>query len=127
MLEARLAGDPALLKIAEMTRMAAERGGELTSRLLAFSRRQTLASKATDVGALVYGMEALLGRALGEQVEPQIQLPSGLWLALVDAPQLESAILNLCINARDASRTAVDPIDWRNSSDQRNARKHAQR
>jgi len=101
-LEARLSEDPQLQKIAEMTRMAAERGGELTSRLLAFSRRQALDSKPTDVGALVLGMDALLGRALGEHVDTQIRMQSELWLALVDAPQLESAILNLCINARDA-------------------------
>ena len=102
LLETRLAGQEQLHILAEMTRMAAERGAELTSRLLAFSRRQALDPKPTDVVSLVRGMEGLLKRAIGEQIEVRIASPLGLWPALIDKLQLETAILNLCINARDA-------------------------
>ncbi len=102
LLETRLAHDEQMHALAEMTRLAAERGAELTSRLLAFSRRQALDPKASDVQALARGMEGLLRRALGEQVEVRIDRVENLWDALVDPLQLESAILNLCINARDA-------------------------
>lgn len=101
-LEARLAGQEQLHVLAEMTRMAAERGAELTSRLLAFSRRQALDPTPTDVAALVRGTEALLRRAVGEQIELRVESAEGLWPALIDKLQLETAILNLCINARDA-------------------------
>ena len=81
---------------------SAQRAAALTSRLLAFGRRQTLDLKATDVNALVAGMEELLHRTLGEQVVLETHLTGGLWAAFTDANQLESALLNLCINARDA-------------------------
>lgn len=81
---------------------SAQRAAALTSRLLAFGRRQTLDLKATDVNALVVGMEDLLNRTLGEQVVLQTHLAGALWAAFTDANQLESALLNLCINARDA-------------------------
>ncbi len=102
LLETRLAGDEYLHMLAEMTRLAAERGAELTSRLLSFSRRQALDPRATDVAALARSMDQLLRRALGEQVEIHIVAEHGGWDALIDALQLESALLNLCINARDA-------------------------
>lgn len=102
LLETRLVGQEHLHMLAEMTRVAAERGAELTSRLLAFSRRQALEPKPTDVAALVRGMEGLLRRAIGEQIEVRIAPAAGLWHALIDKLQLETAILNLCINARDA-------------------------
>ncbi|GAM98113.1 two-component hybrid sensor and regulator [alpha proteobacterium U9-1i] len=102
LLEGRLAHEPQLRAIAEMTRMAAERGAELTSRLLAFSRRQPLDPKPTDVGALIAQMGELLRRVLGDHVEIDIATPDLLWPAQIDAPQLENAVLNLCINARDA-------------------------
>ncbi|MGE0741518.1 MAG: PAS domain S-box protein [Hyphomonadaceae bacterium] len=101
-LETRLANNPPLHALAEMTRLAAERGAELTSRLLAFSRRQPLDPKPTDVSALVHAMAPLLRRALGEQIDVRIHPADALWDAHVDGLQLESAILNLCINARDA-------------------------
>lgn len=101
-LEARLARDAPLQQLAQMTRLAAERGAELTGRLLAFSRRQALDPKSTDVNALVRGMDALLRRAVGEEIDLQISTAPNLWSALIDALQLESAVLNLCINARDA-------------------------
>lgn len=89
-------------QLAQMILAAAERGAELTHRLLAFARKQTLAPKAVDVNKLMGGMEGLLRRALGEQVEIEMVQHGGLWHAMVDAPQLENALLNLCINARDA-------------------------
>jgi len=102
LLETRLAGDEHLHMLAEMTRLAAERGAELTNRLLSFSRRQALYPKPVDVRALARGMDQLLRRALGEQVEIRMIADEGVWDAQIDALQLESAILNLCINARDA-------------------------
>ncbi len=81
---------------------ASRRAAALTHRLLAFSRRQTLAPKATDVNALVGGMLDLIQRTVGPSIEVgPVTLP-GLWPALVDPSQLENALLNLCINARDA-------------------------
>ncbi|MEQ1490877.1 MAG: PAS domain-containing protein [Terricaulis sp.] len=102
LLESRLQGNDQLHMLAEMTRLAAERGAELTSRLLSFSRRQALDPKTTDVAALVRSMDQLLRRALGEQIHIQIVAEHGAWDALIDSLQLESALLNLCINARDA-------------------------
>jgi PAS domain S-box-containing protein len=81
---------------------ATKRAAALTHRLLAFSRRQTLAPKATDVNALVEGMLDLIQRTVGPSVEVRTIGPAGLWPALVDPSQLENALLNLCINARDA-------------------------
>lgn len=102
LLETRLADDERGRMLAEMTRVAAERGAELTNRLLAFSRRQALDSKPADVVALVHGLEPLLRRAIGERVEISIEAAGGVWDALIDKLQLESALLNLSINARDA-------------------------
>ncbi len=93
---------PAAQSLALIAQGAAENAAELTKRLLAFSRRQALDARATDIAGLVRGMKALLRRTLGEHIDIRIAEPQGLWPALVDPPQLESAILNLCINARDA-------------------------
>ncbi|BCA63428.1 diguanylate cyclase [Sphingomonas sp. HMP9] len=81
---------------------AAKRAAALTHRLLAFSRRQTLAPKPTDVKQLVTGMEDLIGRTVGPAVEIETVNAAGLWPSLIDPSQLENAVLNLCINARDA-------------------------
>ncbi|WP_210306506.1 PAS domain S-box protein [Methylorubrum rhodinum] len=81
---------------------ASKRAAALTHRLLAFSRRQTLDPKPTDVNALVNGMEDLIRRTVGPSVHIEVVGTAGLWPALVDPPQLENALLNLCINARDA-------------------------
>jgi PAS domain S-box-containing protein len=78
------------------------RAAALTHRLLAFSRRQTLDNRPLEVGELAMSMEDLLRRTLGEQVSLQIDVAPGLWPAVADDNQLESAILNLAINARDA-------------------------
>ena len=81
---------------------ASKRAAALTHRLLAFSRRQTLDPKPTDVNRLVMDMEELIRRTVGPQITLEVVTAVGLWSALIDASQLESALLNLCINARDA-------------------------
>jgi PAS domain S-box-containing protein len=81
---------------------AARRAAALTHRLLAFSRRQTLAPKPTDVKQLVTGMEELIRRTVGPAIEIETVNAVGLWPSLIDPSQLENAVLNLCINARDA-------------------------
>ncbi len=83
-------------------RRATARGAELTQRLLAFSRRQPLQPQPVDLAALVAGMIDLMTRTLGETVEISVDAENGLWPALVDAGQVENALLNLAINARDA-------------------------
>jgi PAS domain S-box-containing protein len=83
-------------------RGAAQRAAALTQRLLAFSRRQTLDPRPTDVNRLVSGMEELIRRSVGPVVTVEVVGATGLWTTLVDPPQLENALLNLCINARDA-------------------------
>ncbi|GIL41225.1 ATP-binding protein [Roseiterribacter gracilis] len=81
---------------------SSRRATALTQRLLAFSRRQTLAPKAIDVNRLVAGMEELIRRSVGPDVAVEVVGAGGLWTTLIDPSQLESALLNLCINARDA-------------------------
>lgn len=93
---------PELRSLATMTASAAERGAELTQRLLAFARRQALAPQAVDINQLLADMEPLARRTLGERVELDLQAATDLWPALVDPGQLENAVLNLCLNARDA-------------------------
>jgi CheY-like chemotaxis protein len=83
-------------------RAASDRAAALTHRLLAFSRRQTLAPRATDINRLVAGMEELIRRTMGPDVTVEVIPAPGLWATLVDNNQLENALLNLCINARDA-------------------------
>src|SRR6202044_3315684 len=74
----------------------------LTHRLLAFARRQSLDIRPNNIHRLIAGMEDLLHRTLGEHIELQCLLAGELWTAFTDANQLESAVLNLAINARDA-------------------------
>jgi PAS domain S-box-containing protein len=81
---------------------SAERAAALTHRLLAFSRRQTLDLQSVDIGALVLSTKDLLERTLGEGVALEVAASPDLWTARCDANQLESALLNLAINARDA-------------------------
>ncbi|WP_187278527.1 PAS domain-containing sensor histidine kinase [Methylobacterium sp. WL64] len=81
---------------------AAKRAAALTHRLLAFSRRQTLDPKPTNVSRLATGMQDLIQRTVGPNIPIEVVGASGLWPALVDPSQLENALLNLCINARDA-------------------------
>jgi PAS domain S-box-containing protein len=81
---------------------AVKRAAALTHRLLAFSRRQTLDPRPTNVNRLLSGLEELLRRTVGPSVEVEMVGTSGVWATLVDPNQLENAVLNLCINARDA-------------------------
>jgi signal transduction histidine kinase len=96
------------LDIAKLQRMqgmafkGAERAATLTSRLLAFARRQPLAPKPVDLNRLVAGLNDLLQRTLGETVALEVVSAAGLWLAHADPAELESALMNLAINARDA-------------------------
>jgi CheY-like chemotaxis protein len=83
-------------------RGAAKRAAALTHRLLAFSRRQVLDPKPTGLNLLVAGMEDLIRRTMGPGIETEVVGAAGLWTTLVDPNQLENALLNLCINARDA-------------------------
>ncbi|MFC3225837.1 PAS domain-containing protein [Marinibaculum pumilum] len=89
-------------RLAEMVREAAERGADLTRRLLAVARRQALQPAAIDLGALVQGMEGLLRQAAGDSIVLGVEVAADCWDAMADAPQLEAAILNLVLNARDA-------------------------
>lgn len=83
-------------------RIAAERGAKLTDQLLSFSRRQRLEPKPIDLNGTVGRMRDLLQSTMGGSVRIETRLAQGLWAAMVDATQLELAVLNLAINARDA-------------------------
>jgi CheY-like chemotaxis protein len=99
----RLAGDPEKLeRCIDNAYEGAERAAALTSRLLAFSRQQPLAPLTLDVNKLVSGMSDLLQRTMGEQYMVETVLAGGLWRTLIDPGQLENALLNLAVNARDA-------------------------
>jgi signal transduction histidine kinase/CheY-like chemotaxis protein len=97
-----VAHDPRLVEIAVMIDQAAQRGAELTQHLLAFSRKQPLIARDTDVNALVTEATKLLRPSLGEQIEIEAALEEDCWPALVDPAQLTAALLNLAVNARDA-------------------------
>jgi CheY-like chemotaxis protein len=101
MVEMRLRDDRQLELVRE-ARETAEHGAQLTERLLAFGRRQPLQPKLTDVGQLLAEMETLLRRTLGETIEVKTRAETGLPKVDVDPSQLQSALLNLAINARDA-------------------------
>jgi signal transduction histidine kinase len=95
--------DPARLsRSADLAMRGARRAEALTQRLLAFSRQQPLVPKAIDLSRLVVSMSDLLRRTLGEQIEVETVLSGGVWRAFADPNQLEVAILNLAVNARDA-------------------------
>ena len=100
-----LPASPAASRIARASDMAAQgaqRAITVTSRLLAFSRQQPLAPRPLDVNQLVAGACEFLGRSLGETVELETVLAAGLWRAHADANELENALINLALNARDA-------------------------
>src|SRR3546814_11190023 len=81
---------------------AAERGAELTSRLLSFARKQPLDPKSIDINGLVFSLDSLLRRTLGEDIDIRLVRKGELWRAAVDLSQFENALLNLFINSRDA-------------------------
>lgn len=97
-----LSSDPRLRPLAETICNAAQRGADLTQRLLAFARRQMLDPEPTDVDELIQSMIRLLERTLGDHVELNFESVGQKHLAMVDPSQLESSLLNLCLNARDA-------------------------
>lgn len=94
--------DPEIAHHAAMIKGAADRGAELTQRLLAFARKQALEPTTIPVDRLIADMSEMLERTLGEQIEVSTELAEGTWPAFVDPAQLENALLNLTINARDA-------------------------
>jgi PAS domain S-box-containing protein len=94
--------EPKTLRRVEAAMDGARRAAALTHRLLAFSRRQPLAPQPVDVNRLLAGMSDMLHRTLGESIAIEIVTAAGLWPALADPNQLENAMLNLAVNARDA-------------------------
>jgi signal transduction histidine kinase len=102
LLEKRLGDDPAARRLVENAVKATDRGAALTQRLLAFARRQDLRPERVDVRELVGGMKDLLSRTLGPTVRLREDMPDSLPQVLIDANQLELALLNLCVNSRDA-------------------------
>jgi PAS domain S-box-containing protein len=102
LLESELRDNERLHPLAEVTLDAAERSASLTQRLLAFSRRQMLEPKPTDVRRLVEDMEDLIARAAGNQIAVDYRYGDDLGSANIDPAQLETAIVNLVVNARDA-------------------------
>ncbi|MFU8896683.1 MAG: PAS domain S-box protein [Gammaproteobacteria bacterium] len=98
----KLGADSSLGSLAVMISKSAQRGARLTNALLSFARRQALDPVAVDVNEVVRGMHDMLRRTLAEDIDIEFQLDEGLHSAMIDPAQLENAILNLCLNARDA-------------------------
>ena len=94
--------DPALQKLVQSALDAAVRGGDLTQRLLAFSRKQTLQPKPINLGKRLVQLSGMLQRALGEHVTISVNVAPGLWPVIADSSQIDNVLLNLTINARDA-------------------------
>jgi PAS domain S-box-containing protein len=101
-LKKRLPDEPGLLPLVDNAIQGAQRGAALTQRMLAFSRRQELAFETIDVSNLMYGMADMLRRALGPLTILDVQVPQDLLGIASDPNQLETAVLNLVVNARDA-------------------------
>ncbi|MBV9591486.1 MAG: response regulator, partial [Hyphomicrobiales bacterium] len=119
LLRKRVSDDPRAQRLLEGAMQGARRGSSLTQRMLAFSRQQELKTSSADMTALIAGIRELLERTLGPQIALIIDAPPGLPPAQVDANQIELAILNLVINARDAMpgggeiKISVDRADGR--------------
>ena len=94
--------DPKHVALAQMIDTASQRGAELTHHLLAFARKQPLEPRIVNIDELIVGMDHLLRRSLGEHIQIELVHAEVPWLTLIDPAQLESALLNLCLNARDA-------------------------
>jgi signal transduction histidine kinase/CheY-like chemotaxis protein len=102
LLARHVADDPKASRLLDGATQGAKRGAALTQRLLAFGRRQDLTVKPVDLSELVNGMDDLLAKSINSGIRIEKQLPPGLPMALADANQIELALLNLAINARDA-------------------------
>jgi PAS domain S-box-containing protein len=123
-----LTKQPRLKPLAEMVVQGAQRGSDLTHRLLAFARKQPLDPGAVDINDLIARLDQMLARVLGEDIELRFIPGKDLWPALIDAGQLEDALLNLAINARDAmSEGGRLTIETRNAElDQDYAARHSE-
>ena len=110
LLRKRLPNDPRSVALLENAAQGAHRGKNLTTRLLAFARNQELKREVVDVPDLVKGMTELLQRSLGSPFRIETRFPLGLGRVAADANQLEMALLNLAVNARDALRDGGDII-----------------
>jgi PAS domain S-box-containing protein len=102
LLEGKLSSEPRLLRLVSAAALAASRAEKLTQQLLTFSRRQQLRPQPIDFNQIIIGMDDLLHRTVGEHIEIKKQLAPELWPALADPNQIETALLNLILNARDA-------------------------
>jgi signal transduction histidine kinase/CheY-like chemotaxis protein len=102
LLRKRVPNDPSIDRLIEGAMQGAQRGASLTQRLLAFARRQPLEPRPVDMVELVRGMHDLLQRSIGPTVHMEVDLPANLPPAQADANQIELALLNLAVNARDA-------------------------
>ncbi len=102
LLKGEVGGDAAVLARVQSATAAADRGARLTQQLLAFARRQPLAPQPTNVAKLVSDLADLLRHSLGERIAVELKMAEEPWNARIDPGQLENAILNLAINARDA-------------------------
>ncbi len=119
-LEDKFRDDPKVARAIKGAMEGASRGAALTQKLLAFGRRQPLAPQCADVNELIANMADLMHRAVGETIAIDMQLPAGIWPVQVDCNQLENALLNLAVNARDAmpqggrltiqTRNVMDPL-----------------
>jgi len=106
----RLPDDPRITPLVDNAVQAAQRGASLTQRMLAFARRQDLTPEPLDVPNLVRGMTDLLRRSLGPSIDIETRFPLALGLVRADANQLEMALLNLAVNARDAMPDGIGRI-----------------
>lgn len=102
LLQLAIPDNPLAAKRLESSAAAVERGAKLSSQLLAFARRQPLKPFVTNLGGLLASMEELLRRAIGETISADITVDSGLWHTLVDPGQMETVLLNMALNAREA-------------------------
>jgi PAS domain S-box-containing protein len=101
-LAGEVSADPRLAPLVAAIDEATSRGAELTRRMLAFARKQPLQPLVVDLNEIVSGTTAMLRRTLGEDIAVKLVLADGLWPALADRSQIEDALLNLAVNARDA-------------------------
>lgn len=102
LLRKRLPDDPQMLRLLDNAVLGAQRGASLTQRMLAFARRQQLDPKPIDLVGLIMGMQELLERSLGSRAMIETKFPLSLNQVMADESQIELALLNLCVNARDA-------------------------